>query len=286
MASMASPGSPRFRMLDPRLSGRIALVTGANQGIGAATAIALAAQGAAVLLTYLRLDKNQTASPALPSEYAEYRARSAEWVVRQIREEGGTAHAVEADLADQAAPGLLFEAAETEFGPVEILVNNASGWLANTFLPSRRDRLERPLRPVDAASHDRQFAVDTRAPALLISEFAMRHITRGAVWGRIVGLTSGGPDGFPGEVSYGAAKAAQENYTMSAARELGPYGVTANMVHPPVTDTGWVTPAVEQAAAADSPLRQVARPEDVAEVITLLCSHQARHITAQIIHMY
>ncbi len=73
---------------------------------------------------------------------------------------------------------------------------------------------------------------------------------------------------------------------MSAARELGPYGVTANMVHPPVTDTGWVTPAVEQAAAADSPLRQVARPEDVAEVITLLCSHQARHITAQIIHMY
>jgi 3-oxoacyl-[acyl-carrier protein] reductase len=104
-------------------------------------------------------------------------------------------------------------------------------------------------------------------------------------WGRIIGLTSGGPSGFPQEVSYGAAKAAEENYTMSAAQELGPYGVTANMVYPPVTDTGWVTPAVEQAATAASPLRHLAHPDDVAEVITLLASHQARYITGQVIRM-
>ena len=79
------------------------------------------------------------------------------------------------------------------------------------------------------------------AAALLIAEFARRHIARGADWGRIIGLTSGGGLGFPEEVSYGAAKAAQVNYTMSAALELAPYGITANMVHPPVTDTGWVT---------------------------------------------
>jgi 3-oxoacyl-[acyl-carrier protein] reductase len=72
---------------------------------------------------------------------------------------------------------------------------------------------------------------------------------------------------------------------MSAAQELGPYGVTANMVYPPVTDTGWVTPAVEQAATAASPLRHLAHPDDVAEVITLLASHQARYITGQIIRM-
>lgn len=60
--------------------------------------------------------------------------------------------------------------------------------------------------------------------------------------GRIVGMSSGGPDAFPEEVSYGAAKAALENYTMSAAYELADLGITANIVHPPVTDTGWITP--------------------------------------------
>jgi 3-oxoacyl-[acyl-carrier protein] reductase len=73
---------------------------------------------------------------------------------------------------------------------------------------------------------------------------------------------------------------------MSAAWELGPYGVTANIVHPPPTDTGWVTPAVEQAVIAASPLRHVGTPEEVAEVITFLASHQARYVTAQIIRMW
>src|SRR5690606_39273052 len=132
---------------------------------------------------------------------------------------------------------------------------------------------------------NRQFAVDVRAPALLIAEFARRHVRRGATWGRIIGLTSGGPAGFPEEVSYGPAKAAQENSTMPAAAELGRYGITANMLRPPVTDTGWVTPAVEEAARTAGPLRHIARPEEVAEVIVFLASHQARYITGQIISM-
>jgi 3-oxoacyl-[acyl-carrier protein] reductase len=273
-------------VLDPGLTGRVALVTGANQGIGAATARTLAAHGAAVFLTYLRLDPTQHADdPAYPAEYGQVRARPADEIVEQIRRAGGRAECLEADLADPAVPQLLFDRAEATLGPVEILINNASGWLANTFLPDRRDRFGRTLRPVDTDSHDQQFAIDTRAPALLIAEFARRHIHRGATWGRIIGLTSGGPRGFPEEVSYGAAKAAQENYTMAAAQELGPYGVTANVVYPPVTDTGWVTPAVAQAATAASPLRHVAQPDDVAEVITLLTSHQARHITGQLIRM-
>ncbi len=72
---------------------------------------------------------------------------------------------------------------------------------------------------------------------------------------------------------------------MAAAQELGPYGITANMVYPPVTDTGWITPAVERAAMEASPLRRVAQPEDVAEVITMLASHQARYITGQLIRL-
>ncbi len=272
-------------MLDPKLSGRVALITGANQGIGAATAHALAAQGVAVFLTYLRLDPNEHTEDAYPAEYGQSRARSGLGVVEQVRQAGGTADCMEADLADPAVPALLFDRAEQALGPVDILVNNASGWLADTFLPAHPDRFGRTLRRVDALGHDRQFAVDARAPALLIAEYARRHINRGATWGRIIGLTSGGPDGFPEEVSYGAAKAAQENYTMSAAQELGQYGITANIVYPPATDTGWVTPIVADAVIAASPFQHVGQPDEVAEVITLLCSHQARYVTGQVIRM-
>jgi 3-oxoacyl-[acyl-carrier protein] reductase len=132
---------------------------------------------------------------------------------------------------------------------------------------------------------DQLFAVDARAAALLIAEFARRHIARGATWGRIVGLTSGGALGFPGEVSYGAAKAAQVNYTMSAALELGPFGITANVVHPPVTDTGWITPAVEAAVRDSNELFHVADPADVAQVIAYLASDLGKLVTANVIQL-
>jgi 3-oxoacyl-[acyl-carrier protein] reductase len=119
--------------------------------------------------------------------------------------------------------------------------------------------------------------------ALMIAEFARRHIARQASWGRIVGLTSGGLLGFPQEVSYGAAKAAQESYTMSAAAELAPFGVTANMVHPPVTDTGWVTAAVREEVAASPVLFHVASPDEVAGVIAWLASDAAALVTGNVI---
>jgi 3-oxoacyl-[acyl-carrier protein] reductase len=86
-------------------------------------------------------------------------------------------------------------------------------------------------------------------------------------------------------VSYGAAKAAQENYTMSAARELADHGITANIVYPPVTDTGWVTDQVRAAVAESSELFHVAQPEDVARVIAFLAGEDARLITGNVIRL-
>jgi 3-oxoacyl-[acyl-carrier protein] reductase len=190
-----------------RTKEHVAIVTGANHGIGAATAKRLAAAGAGVVVTYLRL--HDEIDPGTPEAYRVARASTADDVVDAIRASGGAAIAVEADLADDAAPARLFDAAEAEFGRVDILVNNATGWVQDTFAAAAADRFGRTLNAVTAATFDQQFAVDARATALLIAQFARRHIAAGATWGRIIGLTSGGPLGFPEEVSYGAAKAAR-----------------------------------------------------------------------------
>ncbi|HEY6294908.1 MAG TPA: SDR family oxidoreductase, partial [Streptosporangiaceae bacterium] len=222
----------------------------------------------------------------IPQTHREHRARDAQGVVAGIREGGGRALAVEADLSDPAVPAMLFDAAEEHLGPVDILVNNATASLGDTFTPSGNDSLGRSLQPVTADTWARQFTVDAMGAALMIGEFARRHVARQANWGRIIGLTSGGDLGFPDEVSYGAAKAAkaaQVNYTMSAAAELAQFGITANMVHPPVTDTGWVTDAVRDLVAASRTLFHIARPDEVAEVIAYLASDVAALVTGNVI---
>jgi 3-oxoacyl-[acyl-carrier protein] reductase len=265
------------------LQGHVALVTGGNHGIGAATAVALARAGAAVVVTYLRL--HDEPDPGTPETYRQNRAAGGADVQRRVEAVGGRCVVVEADLGDvEALPG-LFDLAEREFGRVDVLVHNATGWVADSFKAATSDRLGRRLDPVTSGTVDQQFAVDARAGALLIAELARRHLLADADWGRIVTLTSGGPDGFPEEVSYGAAKAALVSYTMSAATELAPLGITANAVHPPVTDTGWVTDAVRQAVADSDDHTHVASPEDVAEVIAYLASDEAWLVSGNIVRL-
>jgi 3-oxoacyl-[acyl-carrier protein] reductase len=256
-------------MTSGELRGHVALVTGANHGIGSATAHALGVRGADVLVSFLRTDEHPTAGDA----------------DERIRGAGGRAAAIEIDLTDAEAPARLFDEAEAAFGPVDILINDASAWVGDSFAPRRSDRLGREQLGVSPETIDRAFTVDARAGALLIAEFARRHLARRGAWGRIVGLTSGGPLGFPEEVSYGAAKAALENFTMSAALELAPYGITANVVHPPVTDTGWITPEVRRAVEESDDLIHIASPDEVAEVIAFLVSDAAALITANVVHL-
>ena len=270
-------------MTEPAQPSHVAIVTGANHGIGAAVARRLAQRGVAVLVTYLRVE--DAPDPGVPDAYRRNRAAGADDLVREIGALGGRAMAVEADLSDPDTPARLFAAAEQDLGPVDILVNNATGWVQDTFTPAEQDAFGRALRPVTQDSFERQFAVDAMAAALLIAEFARRHIERHGTWGRIIGLTSGGAQGFPSEVSYGAAKAAQENYTMSASVELADHGVTANMVHPPVTDTGWVTDDVREAVRRRSDLVHVATPDQVAEVIDFLASDGAALVTGNILSL-
>jgi 3-oxoacyl-[acyl-carrier protein] reductase len=263
------------------LSGHVALITGGNHGIGAATAKALAKCGASVLISYLSM-----ADPDdYPAVYRSNRAKDASALLATIHAFGGQAVAKEADLRDETVIPQLFEIAETEFGPIDILINNATGWVADTFAPDRKHITGMGSAKLNAETFDQVFSVDARGGALLIAEFAERHISRQANWGRIIGLTSGGPLGFPTEVSYGAAKAALENYTMSAAFELAPFGVTANIVYPPVTDTGWVNDEVRENVKRSENLLHIAAPEEVAEVIAFLSSDFAKLITANIVHL-
>jgi 3-oxoacyl-[acyl-carrier protein] reductase len=262
----------------------VAIVTGANSGIGAATAAQLASDGVAVVVAYKQVPVLDTT--ATPPSYNENRMVSGQEVVTSIRDSGGWAAAIDADLLDARSVHILFDFAEEFFGPVDILVNNASGWLCgDSFVAGRVDEAGRTSIEVNGDLIDRTLGVDARAGALLIAEFARRYLARGATWGRIVALTSGSTDGFPGEVTYGAAKAALESYTLSASRELAKTGITANIVYPPVTDTGWVNDAVRSFVESDPDHIHVAEPSDVAEVIAWLCSDTARMITGNVIRM-
>ena len=255
------------------LMGRVALVSGANHGIGAATAAELARLGADVAVAYLAYTPADH-DPDRPEAYRLQREQGPEGTMTDVEAQGRRCCGVEADLSDPEAPRRVFDRVEAELGPVAILVNNASGWRKDSFDLA-----------ITADSIDAQLLVDARGGALMMAELARRHRARGDDWGRIVGLTSGGPGGFPGQVSYGAAKAALENYTMAASIELADDGITANIVYPPVTDTGWVTDAVREFVARSHEHVHVSSPAEVAEVIGWLCTDAARLVTGNILRL-
>jgi 3-oxoacyl-[acyl-carrier protein] reductase len=288
-------------MMDTDLRNKVVIVTGANHGIGAAIAEAFAREDARVFVHYLRLspeeyggvsgEEARRATEPGRAYYYNVVAQSADRVVKRIRDLGGECFSWESDLSDQENIPRLFDMAEAELGNVEILINNAAHDKCDTFIP--RSELvksplfcdEYPMTTISADSHNEHFAVNSRAAALLMSEFARRHIDRKATWGRIINVSTDGARGHASNASYGASKYAVESYTRAAAVELGPYGITVNVISPGAVQTGWISPELEKSLSESYPMRRIGKPEDIANAIIFVASKQADWITGQVLYV-
>lgn len=170
-------------MIDPQLGGKVVLVTGANHGIGAATAHAFAAQGAKVALTYWRDPARHTEEELAHARqagvggavlYSAEQQRDGQHVAAAIRAQGGTAAALETDLGNPSSIPVLFDWCEAQLGPVDVLVNNHTYCVLETFDPALVTDAQFPVQLVSSAQIDAHFAVNSRAFALLMAEYAAR----------------------------------------------------------------------------------------------------------------
>jgi 3-oxoacyl-[acyl-carrier protein] reductase len=239
-----------------KLAGKVAIVTGASKGIGAAIAGALAAEGAAVVVNY-------ASSPA-----------GADKVVAAITKAGGQAVAVGADVSKAEEASRLIDAAIEKFGKLDILVNNSGVY---EFLP---------LDAITEAHYDKLFNVNVRG-LLLTTQAAAKHLGEGA---SIINIGSVVSSRAPeNSVVYTATKGAVDAITRVLANELGPRKIRVNAINPGVvategTRTGgilgsdWETNVVRQ-----TPLGRIGQVDDIAGVATFLASNDAKWITGQLL---
>jgi 3-oxoacyl-[acyl-carrier protein] reductase len=233
----------------------VALVTGASRGIGRAVALKLADDGFAVAVNY-------AAS-----------AEKADAVVAEIKSNGGTAVAVQADVSDPDAVANLVARVEQELGPVTVLVNNAG--ITDDGL----------LLRMTADQWDRVLSTNLRS-VFLCTKAVLRGMIR-AKDGRIINISSvSGVAGNAGQANYAASKAGVIGFTKSIAKEVGSRGITVNAVAPGfiATDmTEALGDKVTDAATAQISLGRLGEPEEIASVVGYLASDGSSYITGQAI---
>ena len=251
------------------LTGRNYLVTGANSGIGRAIAIALGRQGSNVAVHYLSAsaEPDRAAHAVLGEE-------AAIEVVDTIRQLGGKALALAADLSVENDVAALLSEAERAIGSLDGLVNNA----AACELPDN-------LNDVNFGRYRRHYDVNLAAPSRLMADFARSISSRSGAVGRVVNISTDAARAFPGQVFYGTSKAALEAMTRAAAIELGPSGITVNAVAPGPVQTGYIDEALEKQVLPSIPLRRLGRPEDIAAAVMFLLSDASAWVTGQIIQV-
>ena len=280
-------------MINTHLSEKVVFITGANHGIGAATAKAFATQGSKVFITYYlvpcrysdkELQKARDSGKGGDVLYRAMQQESPDFLVRHIEDGGGMATAHEANLEDSANIPMLFDLCEKELGPVDVLVNNHTFCVHETFDPALiTDEGWGTFLPKEETI-DAHFAINARSYVLLMAEYVKRYLDRHSKWGRIINISTDAAHAHVGNISYAASKHAIESYTRTAAQEIGRYGITVNVVAPGPIQTGYITPEAVGDISKSTPLQRVGEPEDVADVVVMLASEQARWLTGQLIY--
>ena len=262
-------------MINYGLKDRVAIVTGANnpQGIGATTALALAREGAKVVLVYKRIPRAYDETKAQKNgtdRYFRANAGDAHEVEAKLQALGADYLVIDSDITDESAVKEIYEKAVEKYGKVDILVNNAADGDMDGI-----DTIEKITQKVI----DETFAVNVRGTLLMTREF----INRRPSYGRVINLSTDSAQIFAGQITYGASKATIEALTRSIALEVAHYGITVNCVAPGPTQTGWIDEELERDVLPIIPMGELIMPEDIAEVILFLASEQARMLTGQVI---
>jgi 3-oxoacyl-[acyl-carrier protein] reductase len=236
------------------LQGKVALVTGASKGIGAAIARELAARGAAVAVNY-------SGSKA-----------AAEKLVAEIETAGGKALAVQADLSNPDSIGPLVEKVAAELGPINVLVNNAGVYEFS------------PIEGVTPEQFHRQFNLNVLG-LVLTTQAALRHFDPKG--GSIVNIGSVAASGIASAAVYAGTKGAVNSITVSLSKELGPRQIRVNALNPGMIETegvhaaGFIGSDFQKQTEAETPLGRIGQPNDIASIAAFLASDDSAWLSGQ-----